>query len=231
LNYDLLYLAAGHANLSRPAAEEVNTLFHPRTDKLVPLHTMLGLNRDAILADAKLRLPIWQAVPILRLFWRLFRGRKKKSGRTASQGESSAVKVYGAEHTTRTKPAGEAAEAQGPANSREDAVAYRRKIQALQKEYVGEGGNVDMTLAELAEKWNPLLDPTAKNNLVEDVNSLVRDFLRRLRGGFRKVPPSRERVQELARQLSQNDSFDKIKRREYLQRYLELYMLKLLGKK
>jgi hypothetical protein len=243
LNYELLYLSASAANLSQSAAEEVNRIFHGRTDKLIPLPDLLELERRELVADAKLRLPFWQAIPLLRFFWRLFRG-KKRSRKSDAPREEPTQKVFGERGTTASAgasssagsgPAGGAAggsdgSAGGQARGKADSAAFKRRIRELQREYVGEGGSVDMTLSELAEKWNPLLDQTAKNNLIEDVNALVRDFLRRMRTGFRKTPPDRERIQSLASQLAQNDAFDKIKRREYLRRYLELYMLKLLGK-
>ncbi len=106
----------------------------------------------------------------------------------------------------------------------------RRAARKLQEEYVPPGGNVDTTLEELAERWNPLLDPVAQQNLVEDVNSLVRDFIRRRKTVFRSSPPTRARVQHMAAQLAQNSALAEIKRKEPLRRYLELYMLRILGR-
>jgi hypothetical protein len=119
---------------------------------------------------------------------------------------------------------------QAASSNKERAVAFRKAIHAMQRDYVGENASVEKTLDQLAEEWNPLLDPTAKANLIEDVNSLVRDFLRRMKVGFRYVPPDRQRIRSLAEQLAQNQAFDQIKRKDALKRYLELYMLKLLGK-
>ena len=110
------------------------------------------------------------------------------------------------------------------------AQEFKQRIEELQRAYVGEGGNVDARLEELIERWNPLLDPVAKSNLVEDVNSLVRDFLRRMKVGFRLIPPDRARIQGFAEKLSQSEVFDQIRRKDALKTYLELYMLKVLGK-
>ena len=110
------------------------------------------------------------------------------------------------------------------------AQEFKQRIEELQRAYVGEGGNVDAKLEELIERWNPLLDPVAKSNLVEDVNSLVRDFLRRMKVGFRLIPPDRARIQGFAEKLSQSEVFDQIRRKDALKTYLELYMLKVLGK-
>ncbi|MFW6293363.1 MAG: ABC transporter transmembrane domain-containing protein [Spirochaetota bacterium] len=89
-----------------------------------------------------------------------------------------------------------------------------------------EGGRFE----ELAERWNPLLDPVAQQNLVEDINSLARDFLRRMKVSFRLVPPTKERVEEWADRLCQNEAFHQIRRHQDLKEYLKLYMLIVLGK-
>ncbi|TVQ38646.1 MAG: hypothetical protein EA384_08865 [Spirochaetaceae bacterium] len=107
---------------------------------------------------------------------------------------------------------------------------FKQRIEELQRAYIGESGNLDTTLEELIERWNPLLDPVAKSNLVEDVNSLVRDFLRRMKVGFRLIPPDRARIQGFAEKLSHSEVFDQIRRKDALKTYLELYMLKVLGK-
>lgn len=118
----------------------------------------------------------------------------------------------------------------GATTRRLQAQEFKRRIEELQQSYVGKDGNVDARLEELIERWNPLLDPVAKANLVEDVNSLVRDFLRRMKVGFRLIPPDRPRIQGFADKLSQSDVFDQIRRKDALKTYLELYMLRIMGK-
>lgn len=107
---------------------------------------------------------------------------------------------------------------------------YREKVKEIARDFVPDGKSIDQTMKELVEQWNPLLDATAKKNLVEDVNSLVRDFLRRMRAGFRVAPPGPDRIRRMAGELAEKDAFSKIRRKKELRRYIELYMLKLLGK-
>jgi len=78
-------------------------------------------------------------------------------------------------------------------------------------------------------KWNPLYDSQARTELVEDVNSMIRDFMRGLRRGMRLKPPDAERIRLLAEQLSQNRAFDRIKRKDLFRQYIEIYMIKLLS--
>lgn len=105
---------------------------------------------------------------------------------------------------------------------------YKKAIEKLTSEYVESGRSVDETLKELIEVWNPLVDGQAKKDLVEDVNSAVRDFLRKIRRKM-TAPPNRERIQNLASQIAEYQAFNRIKQKRAFQKYIELYMIKLLG--
>ena len=73
-----------------------------------------------------------------------------------------------------------------------------------------------------------MYDSRAKKNLVEDVNALVRDFLRPVRRTFLVQPPDVKRIHALAEQLSTSKSLAKIKKRDVLKTYIELYMVRSL---
>jgi hypothetical protein len=94
--------------------------------------------------------------------------------------------------------------------------------------YVPQGSTIDATLSQLADKWNPLFAAAQKKDLVEDVNALVRDFLRPVRRSFLVRPPDLKRIHSLAEQLSSSKALAKIKKRDILMRYIELYMLRCL---
>jgi hypothetical protein len=108
-------------------------------------------------------------------------------------------------------------------------AAYRRAISSLKEQFVGSDRTIADSLSELMEKWNPLYDPQARSDLVEDVNSMTRDYLRNIRRTFRVAPPDAARIRSLAEKLAANKSFARIKRKDYFTRYLEIYMIKLLG--
>jgi hypothetical protein len=103
-----------------------------------------------------------------------------------------------------------------------------RSIQSLVSQYVPKGSTIDATLDELAEKWNPLFATEQKKDLVEDVNALVRDFLRPIRRSLLAQPPDVKRIHSLAEQLSTSKSLAKIKKRDILMRYIELFMIRCL---
>ena len=108
-------------------------------------------------------------------------------------------------------------------------AAYRRAVSSLKEQFVGPDKTVADSLSQLVEKWNPLYDPQARTNLVEDVNAMVRDYLRNIRRTFRITPPDAARIRSLAEKLAANKSFNRIKRKDYFTRYIEIYMIKLLA--
>jgi len=111
---------------------------------------------------------------------------------------------------------------------KEHVVRYRKVVQSLVPRYVPAGKSLDGVLEELAEKWNPLFDPQQRQNLVEDVNALVRDFLRPLRRSFLLTPPDPSRIHGIAEQLSASKNLAKIAKKDILVRYLELYVVRCL---
>lgn len=111
---------------------------------------------------------------------------------------------------------------------KESLSRYRRSVQSLVGLFVPTGKSLDALLEELAEKWNPLFDSQQRRDLVEDVNALVRDFLRPLRHSFFLRPPDQSRIRNLAEQLSGSKSLTKITKKDTLLRYLELYVVRCL---
>ena len=108
---------------------------------------------------------------------------------------------------------------------KEDLLGYRKSVQLLISQYVPKGKSLDIMLEDLAEKWNPLFDTQQKRDLVEDVNALVRDYIRPIKRTFLVKPPDTNRIHALAEQLSASKSLSKIKKKEALVRYIELYMV------
>ncbi len=242
LNAGLLLLAERDtADGGSNSRAVINRIVDRKTAELRPIAEILQLDRRQLYDDARLMLPFWKVVPglaaVVRVIKRfLFGTPGDRADRRQERAVDSAM-VLNADETARTQAA-----ADGNANVSEErsgrhaptgspSVRYQKAIRDLKREYLGPDGDIDAALAQLIERWNPLLDPTAKQNLVEDVNALVRDFLRRMRVLNRNMPPDKSRLRSLAEQLAKNDAFGEIKRRNELQRYLELYMLKLLARR
>jgi hypothetical protein len=225
-NGGLLYLLGEEARIGDDAKAELKKCFAVE-NILRPFDELLGLSRVPLLKNARMYLPFWMTVPILgaifRMFRRMFGARRDVRN---EEGES------GTEPQVRAEAkivAHEATEEEAPkAQNRENLLRYRRSIQSLISQYVPRGSTIDATLMELAEKWNPLYASAEKRNLIEDVNALVRDFLRPIRRSFVVRPPDLKRIHALAEQLSTSKSLAQIKKRDILMRYIELYMVRCL---
>ncbi len=225
-NGSALFLAAELPGTPQAARAEVARCFSVESI-LRPFDELLGLSRTQLLKDVRLFLPFWQTMPLVSGIVRFFRrlGRRRKAPEGTPPPAASARVVLG-----EPVPAVEEKSAGGSREKgqKTNLLQYKRSILALISHYVPSGKTVDATLEELAEKWNPLYDPRAKKNLVEDVNALVRDFLRPIRRSFIVQPPDIKRIHALAEQLSTSKSLEKIKKREILKNYIELYMVRSL---
>ena len=261
LNYNVISTAIQGTDVSETAKHQMTSLVDTKSGTTRPYAEILELSRQQIYNDARLTLPVWQAVPFLYAMVKLFRflfgsrdKRRERAGKRSGKGSAPRVprttaEAFSSAGTAQMRIAGEGNGAAGAgsggagsdeasaAGSQSEAVAgranriqYQKAVRKLQQEYTGPSRTVDETLQSLIDKWNPLIDPRAKQNLVEDVNALVRDFLRRMKSGLRAHPPDRARIHTLATNLCEKDALKEIRRREPLQRYVELYMLKLLGK-
>ncbi len=252
LSYNLLMLArelaaASHAEMAR----QLSAYLDEKNLRLRPLAQILGLERKALYEAARLRLPMWQRYSLLRnlrfamqgllrLFGRRDHGRQAPEaapgssggGLSAPAGRQGAPSLGHmlADTPGSGRPVGGAGGSAGGARL-EQRTAYRKALHELKIQFVGKGATIPQTMAALAEKWNPLYDPKARANLVEDVNAMIRDYVRGLRRGFRIKPPDASRLRALAQKLAQNEAFNRIKHRDYFQRYIEIYMIRLLGER
>jgi hypothetical protein len=226
LNYSILFLAREYAKLKPEQHRELDRCLDESQGRIAPLDQVLELRRKELLEDARLRVPVWQRNPLFKRLMNWLRGLFQGSG---SRAEKPAPAAPSAAPRGPAAPKEEAGTTvASPVSARQLAV-YRNAVQNLKVQFVGRDKSVPERLGELAEKWNPLYDPKARTDLVEDVNAMIRDYLRSLRRGFRLKPPDSARLQALAAQVSQNKAFDRIKRKDLFLRYIEVYMIRILG--
>ena len=223
LNFSLLYLLREQVPLPNVEKDYLGGLFDVRARSLVSADKILGLSRKDLYSDARLRLPFWKVIPVLSsiigLLKKMFQTSPKKKPSSSS---SAAVKTLGPATANET-PSTDATHKARKAKFKED-------IQALRERYVGGDGDIRKDMRELAARWNPLLDPQAHANLIEDVNALVRDFVRKLKLVSRLQAPDAARLEKLADELSKHQALNGIKDKDNLKDYLALYMIELLGK-
>lgn len=237
LNPDLLYLGRDEIEADSTVKGEVDGCFvAPR--KLRPVNQIMRLDRKKMLKDVRAMLPPWYTMPVLKQIFfmlrRLFAGGRKKASAVAAEGDWVDELAPDGKAATGKQPVAEAEQvgAKEISGLREaSTAAYRASVHALVKEFVGSEKQIDGTLEELEAKWNPLFDPDAKRNLVADVDSFIRDFVRSLRKGFRVKPPDATRIRALADELSQKQALAQIRKKEHLKKYIEIYMVRLLLKK
>ena len=229
----LLEQAKAETNVSEVARTELAKCFARGT--LLPLPVLLGLSRTKLLREARSYLPLWQVIPVLNVIVRLLR-RLFGAAKTARERGEAARTIGGADRARTARAEGTGREAATDAKTpspmaKESLASYRKAIAGLKERVVPAGKSLPAALDDLAEKWTPLYAESPKANLVEDVNALARDFLRSLRRGFLVSPPSRERLAELAKQLASHKNLDQIRKKEPLERYLEIYFVKILDLK
>jgi hypothetical protein len=215
LNFNLLFLLRDQIKMPQVETDFTGALLDVKTKSVVPADKILNLSRKTVYTEARLRLPFWQVIPlfsaIVRFFMNLFRPRAVRSpvGKNKARKEEPKPLPSGDENQTAQK------------------AHYQEEIEALIRHYLG-SGDIQKEMPALISLWNPLLDPQAKQNLVEDVNSLVRDFLRVKKYRTRLRAPAIGQVDQLAAELSASRNLEAIRDKQHLREYITLYMLKLL---
>ena len=195
------------------APPDIARLFYK--GELLPMDELLDLDRKSLASDARMILPFWYSVPILSGLFRLFR----RLSRPRTKAESPLVRPQPARPAT----------ADGQ-TLKEKRAAFVKAATEVEGELLPSGYSLDEYLRELEERWNYILTPKAKADLREDVNSLVRDYLRSI---LRSLPPkgfTADRVKGLAATLADTPALLKIKNHGALELYIQLYMVKTLKK-
>ena len=100
---------------------------------------------------------------------------------------------------------------------------------SLSKEVLPSGLSIDEALQYYLDLWNNNLNAKLRNNLTEDVNSFIRDYLRNIQRTLPVSSVDKRRVEQLAETVVHTDSLSKIKDRKALTSYVEIYMLKVIS--
>lgn len=221
-NFETLFLVVDGQELPEGQEAAALSLIDSANKRMRSWTQMLQLSRESIYKEARLRLPAWMLIPIVRGIVRLFR-------HMFSSPEDRRARKQAASGTTQaSSPSGSEP---GSAAAREaKKKQFRESLEIMQQAYLDAGETPDQKLKKLRQQWNPLLDPVAADNLVEDVNSLCRDTLRRMRYTKTLAAPDAQRIAELATRIAGNSAFQRINRRKAFESYLKLYMLTLLSR-
>lgn len=206
--------------------------------KLLPYNELLMLSQHTIMTDAKILLPIWYTIPGLSWIIALFTGTKKKpkskSLTVESKKKNAAAENDGSKSKGKSSGGSTAKIAVDSGSNVEFSGTKKEQIKeavkAIEKQIVPPDSSLDSELTSYLNEWNHLIDKQAKKNLTEDVNSLIRDYLRKI---LRTATPkdfTLERVRSLAETLVNTPAMQKIGEIDSLQMYVQLYMLRLIKK-
>jgi hypothetical protein len=215
-----LYLVHEELEQISNVITENTRLFYKGT--LLPLSDLLLLKQKDLLTDVKMLLPFWYSVPILSgilaFFKRISKQKRQKQTIIPKNTYKDAQDNKKASIQQQTKYIDRRKEFQGTA----------RKI----KEKLIPGGyTLDSYLVELIDRWNRIINEEAKKNLTEDVNALIRDYLRKTIRALHTAPFTAERIENLAENLVDTPNLQKLPDREALKIYIQLYIVKLLSGK
>ena len=199
-----------------------------RNDTLVPYSELLMISRQEIYTDARIKLPFWYTTPVISWIAALI-FRKPKS-KTKKQVRKSATEQYREEKLAEEKHE----QAKRDAADTSDVARKARKLElrtaaeAAEKALVPANSSLNRELEGYEHEWNNMIGKTAHDNLTEDVNSLIRDYMRKVLRTLHASSFTPERISSLADSLVSTPSLMKIKNTPALKRYTELFMIKLV---
>jgi hypothetical protein len=183
--------------------------------KLIPYSLLFLIKRKDMLFDAKMSLPFWYSIPIIKSIIAFFvkLGKKKKKDYQTAR---------------KTGEVAELTESEA-APARSHSRDFLNSIRELETQMVPIDKDINGYLEELHSQWGRLLDPKAQRNLMEDVNSLVRDNLRQSIRVWKRQPLGSSNLQELAQGIvNGTPTLRNISNRDALLLYMQIYMIKLL---
>jgi hypothetical protein len=205
----LVYEELERAQVTIPPAARIF-----KTGRLLPMNVLHLIRRKDILAAARAQLPFWYSVPVLVAIAAFFKkiGKKEKK-------PSAGYKI----ETAASAP-------EEPKSGGKETKTVQRAAKAIEAEIVPPGKTSDQYLAELEGRWSRLLDNESSQNLILDVQTLVRDSLRRTLKMQKDRKITRETVSEtIGFLVSRTPALYNLGSQDALRLYMELYMVKLMS--
>ena len=99
----------------------------------------------------------------------------------------------------------------------------------LVRNLVPEGRDIDKYLTSIAERWNQLIDPAARKNLIIDVQALVKAHMNQILKIQKPSSFDDTMLDENSeRIIKMNSALGKIHNKAALQLYIKVYITKLL---
>ena len=179
--------------------------------QLLPYSALFLINRKDTLLDVKLSLPFWYSTPIFTGILAFFKG---LSGKGKSP-KLSSPKAPEEPHSSR--------------KGKDRAGEIRDAAGELEAALVPSGHTLDSYLEELESRWSRLIDRQAREDLVHDVKSLIRDSLRHNLKLQKHFVLTREIISQMAANIViRTPTLAALGGRDSLILYAELYLIRLL---
>ena len=205
-------------NYENDHSENANSFHIFSNGKLLPYSELLMLSNSSILSTAKIMLPFWHTIPILSWIMSIINSKKNEK-----KTRKKAVKEFSADDIPDDTPK------QSPGryvNKKEAVIEAARNVA---DELVPSGSTIDRELDSYLKLWNKMITKEAHASLTEDVNSLIRDYTRKVMRTISASTFTVDRVRTLAETLVKTPNMQKIKENDALTMYVELYILRLLS--
>uniref|UniRef100_UPI00298E59BF hypothetical protein n=1 Tax=Treponema sp. TaxID=166 RepID=UPI00298E59BF len=191
-------------------------------DEMMSYAGILQLNRNEILENARILLPIWYTIPILSWIIALFTKKKtkkpvnkKSKPKSIVQSEEVQAELDNLEPHSTQKPV-----------SKKDALIKAAK--EVEREFVPSGATLESELVAYRKQWNKMISKQANSDLTEDVNALIRDYMRKVLRTLSSKSFTADRIRDLAATLADTPNMKKISEPQALLKYIELYMVYLV---
>ena len=158
-------------------------------------------------------MPFWYAIPFFS--WLLSLLLKKP---TSKEKKQEKTKKPVEQHT-------ETEERQKKTSSKSEII---KAISQVEKELIPEGSTIDEELSNYLQQWNKQITKQSREQLTEDVNSLIKDYIRTTARTLKSSSFNIQRINNLADTLIKTPALQKIREQASLKRYTQLYILKLV---
>lgn len=211
--------------------ENIGRLTLYRDGILISYSEILMIARQEILTDVKIKLPFWYTAPVISWIASLIFGKKKPKAKKKDKAPSKTAAEQAMEEH-KVKEEAKDREYETKASTGDEKMSRKKELHKaaanVEHALVPPNSTLDRELAAYCHDWNNLINKEASNNLTDDVNALIRDYMRKV---LRTLPSSGftvDRVKNLSQVLVDSPSVAKIKNHEALLMYTELYIVKLV---
>jgi hypothetical protein len=220
LNPSLIFLANKSPAVNSSIKTSIDSCFETPV-KFKSMDKLLNLGRNDLIKQIRASIPAYYSLPfigkIVSFFSNLLLGKSKPKNipGTPEITEDVFIDMGSLEETDKKA-------------KRNETAGFFESLSKAKKSYLLTGKNMEQSLAELAEKWNHLVNKQARQNLTEDINSLIRDFIRARRKILQRYSITQDRIDALAIELVNKTAKLGINVNDSFRHYVKLSIIKAL---